>query len=634
MRRLIAKRSVFGLFLLLLFAAITPLLDVTAQDDSRTWIVDAHGSGDFDTIQAAVNMAQTGDTVFVKSGHYSERIVIGKSLTLLGEDMNKTIVDGSHNGTIVTINAHNVQVRNFTLQNSGWELMQGAVYVSGSSFNVSVSNNTMINNEYGVLADPGSYVIISDNLIIGNGTTYVDPFDTAGIMLFSNYCTAKGNLVLNVKFGIMVNGNFNLIHNNTVIGEYYFDGQNFTGSFFGIGSLVNKRLALYTQQSTYNNTVTCNTLKGSDFQLDLLKIANWTLLQNNIIGGSGFGYNTPYYNQWDNGYPAGGNYWSSGGVDFFSGPYQNITGPDGICDQPKTIYSNNTDHYPFYRPITNFTISPALPVPPTSPLSPTPTPTLSPAPAATISPSPTSQPAVTPSSTSSPSLTQTKLQISCQCSTNYSDFKVELNGKLTSNLSNISSTPVMLTYSIDDGIHWGNLTVAITDEEGYFSAMWSPSMQGCYRIKADWIGNATFSASSVTIYVAVTPFMKNSVFSVVSNSSLSKVNVNSGNTELTFSVFSETGKTGLVHMYLAKGLVDDSSIPAVFLDGNPLICAYDDVDDYWFISFTYPNGTHGISVKFSSSTPLPFELMVTLLISSILIALLSIKLLATLSRKR
>jgi uncharacterized protein (DUF2141 family) len=52
-------------------------------------------------------------------------------------------------------------------------------------------------------------------------------------------------------------------------------------------------------------------------------------------------------NTWDDGYPSGGNYWSDySGTDVYSGPYQNVTGSDGIGDIPYVIDANNTDHYP------------------------------------------------------------------------------------------------------------------------------------------------------------------------------------------------------------------------------------------------------------------------------------------------
>jgi len=48
---------------------------------------------------------------------------------------------------------------------------------------------------------------------------------------------------------------------------------------------------------------------------------------------------------WDNGYPSGGNYWSCyEGVDYYSGPYKNVTGSDGVGDAP---YGDGLDRYPF-----------------------------------------------------------------------------------------------------------------------------------------------------------------------------------------------------------------------------------------------------------------------------------------------
>ena len=57
-------------------------------------------------------------------------------------------------------------------------------------------------------------------------------------------------------------------------------------------------------------------------------------------------------NNWDNGYPTGGNYWDnyedrySNAKDEKRGPYQNQTGPDGFWDTPYRINDKNKDHYP------------------------------------------------------------------------------------------------------------------------------------------------------------------------------------------------------------------------------------------------------------------------------------------------
>ncbi|RLI64672.1 MAG: hypothetical protein DRO67_03850, partial [Candidatus Asgardarchaeum californiense] len=67
------------------------------------------------------------------------------------------------------------------------------------------------------------------------------------------------------------------------------------------------------------------------------------------------GYNNTYdesTNTYDNGYPSGGNYWDDyTGEDNFSGPNQNISGPDGIGDTPYLIPGgSNQDRYPLMHP--------------------------------------------------------------------------------------------------------------------------------------------------------------------------------------------------------------------------------------------------------------------------------------------
>jgi pectin methylesterase-like acyl-CoA thioesterase len=49
---------------------------------------------DFSTIQGAANNANPGDVVFVRTGVYFERVVLNKTISLIGESSKTTIVDG------------------------------------------------------------------------------------------------------------------------------------------------------------------------------------------------------------------------------------------------------------------------------------------------------------------------------------------------------------------------------------------------------------------------------------------------------------------------------------------------------------------------------------------------------------
>ena len=59
---------------------------------SATHVVAADGSGDFETIQAAVDAAVAGDTIAILPGTYTEAIVIDKDLILFGEGPREEIV--------------------------------------------------------------------------------------------------------------------------------------------------------------------------------------------------------------------------------------------------------------------------------------------------------------------------------------------------------------------------------------------------------------------------------------------------------------------------------------------------------------------------------------------------------------
>lgn len=76
---------------LTLMLSLTFLLVIDAKASEKTIFV----PGDFGDIQVAINNANEGDTVLVKSGIYSNlELTINKSLSLIGEDVKTTILKG------------------------------------------------------------------------------------------------------------------------------------------------------------------------------------------------------------------------------------------------------------------------------------------------------------------------------------------------------------------------------------------------------------------------------------------------------------------------------------------------------------------------------------------------------------
>ena len=84
--------------------------------------VGGNGTGNYSKIQDAINAAWYGDTVFVydDSSPYYENVVVNKTINLIGEDRDTTVIDGndSKSDKVVFVDASDVAISNFTIQNS------------------------------------------------------------------------------------------------------------------------------------------------------------------------------------------------------------------------------------------------------------------------------------------------------------------------------------------------------------------------------------------------------------------------------------------------------------------------------------------------------------------------------------
>ncbi|MCD6473882.1 MAG: right-handed parallel beta-helix repeat-containing protein [Thermoplasmata archaeon] len=105
--------------------------------------VGGHGEGNYSSIQAAINAAPPGYTIFVYPGVYKENLYINKSISLIGENRETTIIDGCHKGFVVRINASNVTIKNFTIRNSGYSY--ASIYIT-SNGNCIVGNKIEFGN--------------------------------------------------------------------------------------------------------------------------------------------------------------------------------------------------------------------------------------------------------------------------------------------------------------------------------------------------------------------------------------------------------------------------------------------------------------------------------------------------------
>jgi parallel beta-helix repeat protein len=355
-------------------------------------VVNLNTGEKFFSIQEAIDDPDTldGHTIFVKEGTYYENVFVTKAINLIGENKENTIIDAGGAWDAVIINANGVKVSGFTLKNSGDYPLECAGVRVTSNYN-NISGNIMISNRNGIFLeewtnnniiygnqisnnDYGIWLNYSDSNHILNNLIISNIWDGIVLNSYSNNNNVTSNSIMSCNTGIYLYSSFNNnVLNNSIssidwIGiRIFFSNYNFIER----NNLFQCNGTAITLDNSQENNVTFNEMDNNGYGISMDSSSANNITKNNIYWNSEWGIylvsssdNHIYYNnilnntnqafddstngnQWDNGYPFGGNYWSNYlGQDNFKGPNQDIPGIDGIGDTPYIIDSDSQDNYP------------------------------------------------------------------------------------------------------------------------------------------------------------------------------------------------------------------------------------------------------------------------------------------------
>lgn len=225
--------------------------------------------------------------------------------------------------------------------------------VSHSGFcginSIRASNNNFIDNNLIDCQKCGIWIFVSDNCVVCNNEINKQRF---GICLdASSNTTVSGNIVTNCsEYGIGYSSYSATISNNTIANNTI--GIQLSGSSHGnvriSGNTIrnNYVYGIRVLQST-EMPITGNRLVDNNYGMDLLDSSYNRIYHNEFINNAVQIRSVSSINFWDNGYPSGGNFWTDhNGLDKLRGPFQNVTGGDGITDTPYIIDEENQDNYP------------------------------------------------------------------------------------------------------------------------------------------------------------------------------------------------------------------------------------------------------------------------------------------------
>jgi len=163
----------------LILNAIVVLLPIEActNTDGNVLYVGGEELGNYARIQDAINASSSGDTVFVFNGIYHENVDVDKTINLIGEDRDSTIIDGGRSGNTVHILSENVVITGFTISNgsieedidgSNWFYAGIRLTASGSI----IYGNIICDNRLGIFGKKVENITIFDNVFHNDGITF------------------------------------------------------------------------------------------------------------------------------------------------------------------------------------------------------------------------------------------------------------------------------------------------------------------------------------------------------------------------------------------------------------------------------------------------------------------------------
>ncbi len=176
-----------------------------------------------DDLQAKIDSAASGDTVFLNPGYYRGNFKINKSLTLTGKD---ATIDSEGEGTGLMVSGDGISISKLSITEYGGDLYErnSGILILPDSKNISIDAVELDGPGFGVRADNSSNIKITNSTFTGRKNVHVLDRGDGIYLQYSNDAEFHGNKFRYNRDGIYLE---NSRRTNST-------GNNFGGVQYGI----------------------------------------------------------------------------------------------------------------------------------------------------------------------------------------------------------------------------------------------------------------------------------------------------------------------------------------------------------------------------------------------------------------
>ena len=278
MRRFLSLSPLLVVFLSLL------LLRPTAVQAQNELVVSPDGP--YQTITAALEAAQDGDTIAVYGGQYPGDLWVDKSVHLIGYDW--PVIDGGGRGMVVNLAAPGITFSGFVVRGSGNEPDRNHAGIHVSAPNVLVENNRLEEVLFGISFDRADNGVARGNYITGKAEYDSGRKGDAIRIWYSKDVLLEGNDVYLTRDIVAWYSERVIIRNNSLresrygVHLMYCDGAIISGN-----KVLDNSVGIYTMY-TDNVILENNLIRGqrgpSGYALGFKDADNITATGNVIVG--------------------------------------------------------------------------------------------------------------------------------------------------------------------------------------------------------------------------------------------------------------------------------------------------------------------------------------------------------------